>query len=63
MEELKFLGKFTKNGGGSGWVGGGGRVGVCGGGGGVRVDVNERVRNSARRTAELAALELLEKSP
>ena len=44
-EELKFLGKFTKNnsgGVGSGGVGsGGGQVGGrVGGGGGVRVDVN-----------------------
>ena len=52
IEELKFLGKFTKKiffwvvrggwvgrgGGGSGWWGGGG-----GGGGGVRVDVNKEL--------------------
>ena len=39
IEELKFLGKFTKKIGGGGWVGGG--VGLVWGGGGVRVDVNE----------------------
>ena len=37
IEELKFLGKFTKKNlggvGGGGWVGGGGRVGVGGGSG------------------------------
>ena len=39
-EELKFLGKFKKNklGGGGGGSGGGGRVG------GVRVDVNEKLK-------------------
>ena len=43
IEELKFLGKFTKKiwGGGRGGGGGGGRVGVWGG---VRVDVNEELK-------------------
>ena len=36
IEELKFLGKFTKK----NWGGGEGRVG----GGGVRVDVNEELK-------------------
>ena len=55
IEELKFLGKFTKKnfGGGGGGVGsgpgGGGGVGLggvrlVGGGGGVRVDVNEELK-------------------
>ena len=45
IEELKFLGKFKKNflgGGGGCWVEGGERIGV--GGGGVRVDVNEKLK-------------------
>ena len=49
IEELKFLGKLKKKknegggvGGGGSWVGGGGSVGW--GGGGVRVDVNEKLK-------------------
>ena len=45
IEELKFLGKFTKtNLGGSGGVRWGSQVGRRGGGGGVRVDVNEELK-------------------
>ena len=40
IEELKFLGKFTKKIGGSGGVRWGGRVW----GGGVRMDVNEELK-------------------
>ena len=60
IEELKFLGKFTKKYWGVSWgvglVGGGGGGGggrVVGGGGGVRVDVNEELKfseNSKKRT-------------
>ena len=39
IEELKFLGKCTKNGGSGGGVGRGGQVGW-----GVRVDVNEELK-------------------
>ena len=48
IEELKFLGKFTKKilGGVMGvWFGSGGGSG-CRGGGGVRVDVNEELKFS-----------------
>ena len=41
IEELKFLGKFTKKWGGVGGVRGGGGSVV---GGGVRVDVNEELK-------------------
>ena len=48
IEELKFLGKFTKNvfffGGGGAGVGSGGGGESGGGGGEVRVDVNEELK-------------------
>ena len=46
IEELKFLGKFTKkiSAGGGGVGSGGGGFELGGGGGGVRVDVNEELK-------------------